>query len=71
MNFKTGLLAICLTALMGSLTVGCGGPCGDLQDTCDACPDDANKGFCQAIVDADDSDACDTAISLYEAAGCK
>jgi hypothetical protein len=62
---KLGLLALCIAALG---VVGCSDPCGDLQDECDKCTGDAQsltKAVCNAVVQADDSDACDAASGLY------
>lgn len=67
---KLGLLALCIAALG---VVGCADPCGDLQsDVCDKCTgtdlvSTASKASCEAVVNLDDSDACDAAMDLYPA----
>ena len=68
MNFKTGLLAICLAALAGSFGAGCGSPCDDLDAICGTCPDAFTTAACNSVVAFDDSDLCDQAISTYDAA---
>lgn len=58
-----GIFVLCLG--LSAAMVGCGSPCGDLQDVCDACDGDL-KTSCEEVADADDDDACDADLERFK-----
>jgi hypothetical protein len=52
-----------------SMMTGCSNPCGDLEDICDTCDEDQEPGqraVCDALIAADDKDACDAALDEWD-----
>lgn len=64
MTFKKTAFALILGAV-GVFATGCGSPCDDLADECEACLG-ANAGTSCDIIREGDSDACDALLGSYE-----
>jgi len=56
-------VSLCLG--VSAIAVGCGSPCGDLQDICDTCEGDL-KTMCEEVANADDDDACKADEARFE-----
>lgn len=55
-----------VTSLLGSVTVGCGDPCAELQPVCNRCQNVGHKLSCEQSVDEGDEDLCQQDIDSYE-----
>ena len=65
MNRFFALLAILVFLCTMGLS-GCAKKCDDLKDVCDRCGNSVYKAGCNAIVNADDQDQCETATPGYK-----
>jgi hypothetical protein len=60
-----------LSAFFALGSVACSNPCDELKDQCNDCPGDSTEAqlveaTCQAVVQQDDSDTCDTALDTLK-----
>lgn len=52
-------------AAAGAFTACGGDECETLAEVCAECPDEATKSGCRAIANADEHDACESALDMY------